>query len=207
MRIDNFRLVEGGVLRDAEMLALLKSGPHPSRNPQQNLADLRAQIAANEKGAQELRRMVQEFGLATVQAYMRHVQDNAEEAVRRAIARLAAHVHDGHFELAMDNGARICVAVRLHPEDRSADIDFAGTSAQQDDHNFNAPRAVCMAAVLYVFRCLVDDDIPLNAGCLQPLRVHIPEARCSTRATRRPWWRAMWRPPPPSPTRCSVPWA
>jgi 5-oxoprolinase (ATP-hydrolysing) len=119
--------------------------------------------------------MVQEFGLATVQAYMRHVQDNAEEAVRRAIARLAAHVHDGHFELAMDNGARICVAVRLHPEDRSADIDFAGTSAQQDDHNFNAPRAVCMAAVLYVFRCLVDDDIPLNAGCLQPLRVHIPE--------------------------------
>ena len=175
VRIDNFRLVEGGVLRDAEMLALLKSGPHPSRNPQQNLADLRAQIAANEKGAQELRRMVQEFGLATVQAYMRHVQDNAEEAVRRAIARLAAHVHDGHFELAMDNGARICVAVRLHPEDRSADIDFAGTSAQQDDHNFNAPRAVCMAAVLYVFRCLVDDDIPLNAGCLQPLRVHIPE--------------------------------
>ena len=119
--------------------------------------------------------MVQEFGLATVQAYMRHVQDNAEEAVRRAIARLAAHVHDGHFELAMDNGARICVAVRLHPEDRSADIDFAGTSAQQDDHNYNAPRAVCMAAVLYVFRCLVDDDIPLNAGCLQPLRVHIPE--------------------------------
>ena len=170
VQIQNFKLVDQGVLREAEILALLQSGEYPSRNPQQNLADLRAQIAANEKGVQELHKMVAEFGLEVVQAYMRHVQDNAEEAVRRAIIRLK----DGQFTLALDNGAQIQVAVRVNAIDRSAVIDFTGTSAQQT-HNFNAPKAVCMAAVLYVFRALVDDDIPLNAGCLKPLHVIIPE--------------------------------
>ncbi len=151
------------------MLALLQGGPHPSRNPQQNLADLKAQIAANEKGVQELHKMVGQFGLAVVQAYMRHVQDNAEEAVRRVITRLK----NGAFTLPLDNGAQICVAVRVDASARSAEIDFSGTSAQQPN-NFNAPTAVCMAAVLYVFRTLVNDDIPLNAGCLKPLKVIIP---------------------------------
>jgi 5-oxoprolinase (ATP-hydrolysing) len=174
VRIVNFKLVEAGELREAEMLALLHSGPHPARNPQQNLADLKAQIAANEKGVQELRCMVEQFGLDVVQAYMRHVQDNAEESVRRAISHLAARLRDGRFTLPLDNGAQICVAVRIDAERRSAVIDFSGTSAQQPN-NFNAPKAVCMAAVLYVFRTLVDDDIPLNAGCLKPLEVIIPE--------------------------------
>ena len=173
--IDNVKLVEGGVLREAEMLALLASGPHPSRNPAQNLADLRAQIAANEKGVQELHAMVSQFGLDTVQAYMRHVQDNAEESVRMAIARLdPALTRDGRFTLPLDNGSRIEVAVRIDRERRSAVVDFTGTSAQMPN-NFNAPRAVTMAAVLYVFRTLVDDDIPLNAGCLKPIEVIVPE--------------------------------
>jgi 5-oxoprolinase (ATP-hydrolysing) len=140
---------------------LLGSGAHPSRNPQQNMADLKAQIAANEKGVQELRRMVEQFGLEVVQAYMGHVQDNAEESVRRVVTRLK----DGAFTLPLDNGAQIQVAIRVDAQGRSAEIDFAGTSPQQAN-NFNAPTAVCMAAVLYVFRTLVDDDIPLNAGCL-----------------------------------------
>jgi 5-oxoprolinase (ATP-hydrolysing) len=167
--IDNFKLVDRGVLREAEMLALLQSGAHPARNPRQNIADLKAQIAANEKGLQELQRMVAEFGLEVVQAYMRHVQDNAEESVRRVITRLK----DGQFALPLDNGAQIQVAVRVNAAARSAEIDFTGTSPQQT-HNFNAPTAVCMAAVLYVFRTLVNDDIPLNAGCLRPLKVIIP---------------------------------
>jgi 5-oxoprolinase (ATP-hydrolysing) len=170
VQIDNVKLVEAGRLREAEMLALLSSGAHPSRNPQQNLADLKAQIAANEKGVQELRRMVAQFGLDVVQAYMRHVQDNAEESVRRVITRLK----DGSYTLPLDNGARISVAIRVDAAARSAEIDFTGTSAQLEN-NFNAPTAVCMAAVLYVFRTLVGDDIPLNAGCLKPLRVLIPE--------------------------------
>ncbi len=169
VRIDNLLLVEQGRLREAEILALLGSGPHPARNPQQNLADLNAQIAANEKGAQELRRMVAQFGLDVVQAYMGHVQDNAEESVRRVITRL----QDGRFTLPLDNGAQIVVAIRVDAAARSAVIDFTGTSPQQAN-NFNAPTAVCMAAVLYVFRTLVDDDIPLNAGCLKPLSVIIP---------------------------------
>jgi 5-oxoprolinase (ATP-hydrolysing) len=173
VQIDNFKLVEGGVLREAEMLALLQGGAYPSRNPQQNLADLKAQIAANEKGVQELRRMAGQFGLPVVQAYMRHVQDNAEESVRRAITRLAARVKDGRFTLPLDNGAQIQVAVRIDAAARSAVVDFTGTSPQQAN-NFNAPTAVCMAAVLYVFRSLVQDDIPLNAGCLKPLQVIIP---------------------------------
>ncbi len=169
VQINNFKLVERGVLREAEMLALLKSGLYPSRNPQQNMADLKAQIAANEKGVQELRKMVAHFGLDVVQAYMGHVQDNAEESVRRVITQLK----DGTFTLALDNGAQIQVAIRVNAANRSAEIDFTGTSAQQSN-NFNAPTAVCMAAVLYVFRTLVNDDIPLNAGCLKPLKVIIP---------------------------------
>ncbi|MCZ8294143.1 MAG: hydantoinase B/oxoprolinase family protein [Hylemonella sp.] len=169
VQIQNFKLVDRGVLREAEILALLASGEYPSRNPQQNLADLKAQIAANEKGLQELRKMVAQFGLDVVQAYMRHVQDNAEESVRRVITRLK----DGRFTLPLDNGAQISVAIRVDAKARSAEIDFTGTSAQQSN-NFNAPTAVCMAAVLYVFRTLVDDDIPLNAGCLKPLKVIIP---------------------------------
>lgn len=174
VQIDNFLLVNGGVLREAEILALLGSGArYPSRNPQQNLADLKAQIAANEKGVQELRKLVQQFSLPVVRAYMGHVQDNAEESVRRAITRLSARLKDGQFTLPLDNGAQIQVAVRIDAARRSAVIDFTGTSAQQAN-NFNAPTAVCMAAVLYVFRSLVNDDIPLNAGCLKPIEVIIP---------------------------------
>ncbi|MFZ2327165.1 MAG: hydantoinase B/oxoprolinase family protein, partial [Rhodoferax sp.] len=169
VQINNVLLVDRGVLREAEMVALLQSGEYPSRNPQQNMADLRAQIAANEKGVQELRKMVDQFGLDVVQAYMRHVQDNAEESVRRVITRLK----DGKFTLALDNGAQIQVAIRVNAKERSAEVDFTGTSPQQTN-NFNAPTAVCMAAVLYVFRTLVNDDIPLNAGCLKPLHVIIP---------------------------------
>jgi 5-oxoprolinase (ATP-hydrolysing) len=170
VQIDNVKLVDRGRLCEAEMLALLASGAHPSRNPQQNLADLKAQIAANEKGVQELRRMVEQYGLDVVQAYMRHVQDNAEESVRRVITKL----RPGAFTLPLDNGAQISVAIRVDAAARSAVVDFTGTSAQLAN-NFNAPTAVCMAAVLYVFRTLVGDDIPLNAGCLKPIEVVIPE--------------------------------
>ena len=169
VQINNFLLVERGVLREAEMVALLESGEYPSRNPYQNMADLKAQIAANEKGVQELRKMVDTFSLDVVQAYMRHVQDNAEESVRRVITKLK----DGQFTLPLDNGAQIKVAIRVNAAERTAEIDFTGTSPQLTN-NFNAPTAVCMAAVLYVFRTLVDDDIPLNAGCLKPLKVIIP---------------------------------
>jgi 5-oxoprolinase (ATP-hydrolysing) len=168
--IDNFLLVEQGRFREAETVALLRSGRFPVRNVEQNIADLRAQVAANEKGVQELRRMVAHFGLDVVRAYMRHVQDNAEESVRRVLGVLK----DGSFELPMDNGARIRVAIRIFPAQRKAQISFAGTSAQLPN-NFNAPSAVAMAAVLYVFRTLVDDDIPLNSGCLKPLDVFIEE--------------------------------
>ncbi|TNF63051.1 MAG: 5-oxoprolinase [Burkholderiales bacterium] len=169
VQIDNVKLVDRGVLQEEAMLRLLAGGEHPARNPQQNLADLKAQVAANEKGVQELRRMVTLYGLDVVQAYMQHVQDNAEESVRRVITRL----RDGDFTLPLDNGAIIRVAIRVDAASRSATIDFSGTSPQQSN-NFNAPTAVCMAAVLYVFRSLVDDDIPLNAGCLKPLQVIIP---------------------------------
>ncbi len=167
---DNWKLVDAGVLRDQETRALLAGGKYPSRNVDQNMADLRAQIAANEKGVQELRRMVAHFGLDVVQAYMQHVQDNAEEAVRRVIGVLS----DGQFCYEMDNGGRIQVRIAIDRAARSAVIDFTGSSAQLPN-NYNAPSAVCMAAVLYVFRSLVDDDIPLNAGCLKPIQVIIPE--------------------------------
>ncbi len=168
--IDNFKLVEEGTLREASMRELLGSGAHPARNPPQNLADMRAQIAANAKGAVELKSLVAHYGAGTVAAYMQHVQDNAEESVRRVITSLK----DGHFIMPLDNGARIEVAVRVDAEQRSACIDFTGTSAQLGD-NFNAPRSVTTAAVLYVFRTLVNDDIPLNAGCLKPLEIILPE--------------------------------
>jgi 5-oxoprolinase (ATP-hydrolysing) len=167
---DNFLLVRDGQLREAALLEQLRSGAYPARNPQQTIADLRAQIAANEKGVQELRAMVSQFGRTTVAAYMKHVQDNAEESVRRVITALK----DGQYSLDLDNGARVAVKVTVHQDRREATIDFTGTSAQLPN-NFNAPKAVTMAAVLYVFRTLVDDDIPLNAGCLKPLHVIVPE--------------------------------
>jgi 5-oxoprolinase (ATP-hydrolysing) len=161
--------VENGHMLEGEMRRLLGAARYPARNPDQNIADLRAQIAANEKGQQELRAMVAQYGAATVAAYMGHVQDNAEESVRRVIGALK----DGRFELPLDNGAVIRVEVTVDAAARSARIDFSGSSAQLDN-NFNAPRSVTMAAVLYVFRTLVDDDIPLNAGCLKPLEVIVP---------------------------------
>jgi 5-oxoprolinase (ATP-hydrolysing) len=169
--IDNFKLVDGadGMLREAEARALLLGARYPARNPDQNMADLRAQVAANQKGVDELRKMVAHFGLPVVRAYMGHVQDNAEEAVRRVIKALK----DGAWTYELDNGARIQVAIRVDHAARSAEIDFSGTSGQLPN-NFNAPSSVCMAAVLYVFRTLVDDEIPLNAGCLKPLKVIIP---------------------------------
>ncbi|HEX8012876.1 MAG TPA: hydantoinase B/oxoprolinase family protein [Casimicrobiaceae bacterium] len=168
--LDNVQLVAQGRFLEREMRALLGSGRYPARNIDQNLADLRAQVAACAKGIAELERMVAHFGLAVVRAYMKHVQDNAEESVRRVLDAL----HDGRFEYEMDSGAKIAVAIAVDKARRSARIDFTGTSPQQPD-NFNAPSAVCKAAVLYVFRTLVDDDIPMNAGCLKPLEVVIPE--------------------------------
>jgi 5-oxoprolinase (ATP-hydrolysing) len=167
---DNWLLVEGGLLREAETRRLLTEAPYPSRNPDTNLADLRAQIAANEKGIEEVRRMIDHFGLDVVQAYMRHVQDNAEEAVRRVIDAL----HDGSYEYEMDSSAVIKVSVTVDRTNRSANIDFTGTSPVLGT-NFNAPRSVATAAVLYVFRTLVADDIPLNDGCLRPLRIAVPD--------------------------------
>ncbi len=167
--IDNWLLVRDGELREVATLDLLQSAAYPSRNPEVNLADLHAQIAANEKGVAELRRMVGHFGLHVVQAYMGHVQDNAEEAVRRVLGAL----HDGECAYELDNGAVIKVAVRADRAARSAEIDFTGTSPQLPD-NFNAPSSVAMAAVLYVLRTLVADDIPLNSGCLKPVTVIIP---------------------------------
>ncbi|KEO52120.1 hydantoinase B/oxoprolinase family protein [Thalassospira permensis] len=168
--IDNFKLVDQGKFDEAGLTALLEGAKYPARNPYQNIADLRAQIAANEKGVQELRKMVDHFGLDVVHAYMGHVQDNAEESVRRVIDVLK----DGEFSYEMDNGAVVKAKVTIHKETRSATVDFTGTSDQLDN-NFNAPSAVTRAAVLYVFRTLVDDDIPLNAGCLKPVNLIVPE--------------------------------
>ncbi len=167
---DNWLLVRDGRLREEETRALLADAPYPSRDPDTNIADLRAQIAANEKGIAELRRMTAQFGLDVVHAYMGHVQDNAEESVRRIVAGL----DDGECAYETDNGAVVRVAVRVDRRARSAVLDFTGTSPQQEG-NFNAPRSVVMAAVLYVFRTLVADDIPLNSGCLKPLDVRVPE--------------------------------
>ncbi|MFF7900997.1 hydantoinase B/oxoprolinase family protein [Streptomyces sp. NPDC007920] len=166
---DNWLLAQNGRLREDETRRLLTGARHPSRNPETNLADLRAQIAANQKGVDEVARMIDDFGLDVVQAYMRHVQDNAEEAVRRVIDAL----DDGEYAYETDSGAVIRVQVRVDREQRAATIDFTGTSAQLTT-NFNAPFSVVNAVVLYVFRTLVADDIPLNDGCLRPLRIIVP---------------------------------
>ncbi|BAZ31538.1 hypothetical protein NIES4074_40110 [Cylindrospermum sp. NIES-4074] len=168
--LDNFQLVAAGNFREQELVKLLQSPPYPARNLTQNIADLKAQIAANERGVQELHKMVEHYSLETVQAYMGFVQDNAEESVRRIIEVLK----DGSFTYTLDDGSIIQVKITINRENRSAKIDFTGTSPQQLDSNFNAPSAVCKAAVLYVFRTLVNDDIPLNAGCMKPLEIIIP---------------------------------
>lgn len=168
--IDNFQLVNQGQFRSLPLLQLLTSGSYPVRNPTQNIADLQAQIAANQRGVQELLAMVNHYGWETVQAYMQHVQDNAEESVRRVIEVLK----DGYFTNQMDDGTEIRVKITINHGERSANIDFTGTSPQQST-NLNAPLAICKAVVLYVFRTLVEDDIPLNAGCLKPLEIIVPE--------------------------------
>jgi 5-oxoprolinase (ATP-hydrolysing) len=168
--IDDFLLVEAGRLRDAETRALFASGPYPSRNVDQNMADLKAQVASCQRGADELNRMVAEFGRPVVEAYMAHVQANAEEAVRRAIAALKP----GQFDYEMDDGAVIRVRIDVDPAARTAVVDFTGTSDQRPT-NFNAPLSITRAATLYVFRTLVDDAIPLNEGCMKPITLIVPE--------------------------------
>lgn len=168
--LDNVQIVNQGQFQEAVLLKLLNAGEYPARNSVQNLADLQAQVAANQRGVQELDRMVEHYGLITVQAYMQYVQSNAEESVRRVIDVL----NDGSFTYPMDDGSKICVNITIDHEHRSARIDFTGTSAQQSN-NLNAPLAICKAVVLYVFRTLVEDDIPLNAGCLKPLDIIVPE--------------------------------
>ncbi|MGI9482132.1 MAG: hydantoinase B/oxoprolinase family protein [Hyphomicrobiales bacterium] len=168
--IDNFKLVDKGKFLEAELQELLTSGPYPCRNPVQNTGDLKAQIAANEKGVQELRKMVAHFGLDVVKAYMGHVQDNAEESVRRFIDAL----HDCEFTYPIDQGTQISVKITVDKQNRSAKVDFTGTSPQQPT-NFNAPRPVTRAAVLYVFRCMVADEIPMNAACLKPIEIILPD--------------------------------
>ena len=168
--IDNFTLASKGVFLEKEIYDLLSSGEYPARNIQQNIADLKAQVAAAEKGSQELLKVIKNYGLGVVHAYMKHVQDNAEESVRRVLDVLS----DSSFTYKMDDGNQVSVAISVDKIERSATIDFTGTS-EQHPGNYNAPSAICYAAVLYVFRCLVDDDIPLNAGCLKPLNLIIPK--------------------------------
>ena len=169
--INNVQLVSQGVFKQEEIYQLLVSGAYPSRNPDQNIADLKAQIAANEKGVVELKAIVKRYGVRTVQAYMRHVQDHAEWCIKQAIKKL----RDGAFTTPLDNGSQIKVNLKVDRVNGTAVIDFSGTSPQQKN-NFNAPKSVCIAAVLYVFRTLVDDEIPLNAGCLRPLTIKVPQA-------------------------------
>ena len=168
--LDNIKLVEAGAFMTNRIEAALGSGDYPARNIPQNIADLMAQVAANSAGANELRKLVKEYGLDVVQAYMGHIQDNAAEAVRRALEDL----DDGAFSLELDSGAQVHVAVTIDKAARTACIDFTGSSKQQDTA-FNAPEAVTRAAVLYVLRCLVADNIPLNAGCMRPLDIVVPE--------------------------------
>ena len=167
---DNFKLVDAGVFLEDKLRAHLATGRYPARQPDHNVADLKAQIAAGNRGVGEVRRMIEQFGLDVVHAYMRHVQDNAEEQVRRVIDVMA----DGEFAYPLDEGGTIRVKISFDKEKREATVDFTGTSAQRPT-NFNAPSAVCRSAVLYVFRTLVDDNIPLNEGCLKPINIVIPE--------------------------------
>ncbi|WP_353258966.1 hydantoinase B/oxoprolinase family protein [Prochlorothrix hollandica] len=174
--LDNLPLVQGVQFQGETLLRHLTQGPYPARNPTQNLGDLQAQIAANEKGVQELKNLVRQYGRGTVRAYLHHVQANGAEAVRRVIDRLAQSLGSDPrppFRVELDNGAQIQVAISFDPHQRTATLDFGGTSPQQP-HNFNAPLAVCKAVVLYVFRTLVPEPIPLNAGCLEPLILRIP---------------------------------
>jgi len=168
--LDNIKLVSEGVFLTDEIHQILSAGDYPARNIEQNIADLMAQIAANNTGVNELNKLVQQSGLATVHAYMGFIQDSAEESVRRAISRL----QDNEFSYQLDSGAEIHLTININHKERSAAIDFTGTSAQLST-NFNAPEAITRAAVLYVFRCLVDDDIPLNAGCMKPLEINVPQ--------------------------------
>jgi 5-oxoprolinase (ATP-hydrolysing) len=168
--IDNFKLIDRGRFREKELYGLLTGGKYPARNALQNVNDIKAQIAANEMGVRELHKMVRYFTLPVVRAYMRHVQDNAAESVRRVIDRL----HDAAFAVETDQGSRIAVRIAVDKDRREATVDFTGTSPQQPS-NFNAPEPVTRAAVLYVFRVMVDDDIPMNAGCLRPIRIVIPK--------------------------------
>jgi 5-oxoprolinase (ATP-hydrolysing) len=167
---DNLKVVDAGTFLEEALCQRLASGPYPARNKRQNLADFQAQIAACEKGVQELRRVVDHFGLEVVHAYMGHVQDNAEESVRRVLDAL----QDGEFSYEMDGGQVIKVSIKVDQAARSGTIDFTGTSPQHEG-NYNAPTAISKAAVLYVFRCMVDADIPLNAGCLKPLKIIVPQ--------------------------------
>ncbi len=168
--IDNFKLVDRGKFREAALNDLLTKAKYPARNPLQNVNDLKAQIAANEKGVQELHKMVALFGLNVVHAYMKHVQDNADESVRRFIEK----IHDSEFSYEADQGNVVKVKITVDKKKREATVDFTGTSPQQGT-NFNAPEPVTRAAVLYVFRVMVDDDIPMNAGCLRPINIIIPD--------------------------------
>jgi 5-oxoprolinase (ATP-hydrolysing) len=168
--IDPFKLVEKGRFREDAVRALLTGAPYPARNPEQNIADLKAQVAANEKGVIELRKMVARYGLGTVRAYMGHVQDNAAAAVQRVIAKLKT----SRFEVETDQGSRIAVWIKVDKKKKAAIVEFTGTSAMQSD-NFNAPEPIARACVLYVFRTLVDEDIPLNAGCLRHIKIVVPK--------------------------------
>jgi len=168
--IDNFKLVNRGVIDEEGMRKILSDHPYPARNPDENMADIRAQIASNEKGVIELRKMVNHFTLPVVQAYMKHVQDNAEESVRRVIDALS----DCEYTYPTDNGQQISVKITVDHEKREATVDFTGTSDCMKN-NFNAPEPVCRAAVLYVFRIMVEGDIPMNAGCLKPINIIIPD--------------------------------
>ena len=167
---DNFKLVDRGRFREKELVAALTGAKYPARNPVQNINDIKAQMAANEKGVAELRKMVAQFTMPVVRAYMQHVQDNAAESVRRVIDRM----HDAEFSNEMDQGTVIKARITVDKKKREATIDFTGTSPQQPT-NFNAPEPVARAAVLYVSRVMVDDEIPMNAGCLRPIRIVIPK--------------------------------
>ncbi|GIS90082.1 MAG: hypothetical protein CM1200mP20_01230 [Pseudomonadota bacterium] len=167
---DNFKLVDQGTFLERKLRDHLASGPYPARNPEQNIADLKAQIAAGEKGVQEVHAMIDQFGVDVVHAYMKHVQDNAEEQVRRVIDVM----QDGEFSYPLDEGSTIKVKITFDKKNRGATVDFTGTSPQRPT-NFNAPSAVARSAVLYVFRCLVNDAIPLNEGCLKPIEIIIPK--------------------------------
>ena len=167
--MDNFKLVDRGRVLEKELMAALTGAKYPARNPIQNINDMKAQIAANEKGVSELRKMVKLFTMPVVTAYMKHVQDNAAESVRRVIDKL----HDSSFSYEMDQGTIIKVKITVDKKKREATVNFNGTSPQQPT-NFNAPEPVTRAAVLYVFRMMVDDDIPMNAGCLRPINIMVP---------------------------------